>query len=300
MRLVMYDDFRPGLLLRDQVIDLAPALESFGKLDGDEVMLALIGNYQWIHGDIQYLATGGGGAPVSSVRLRAPNPRPGKILCAVANYLEFGRRPKPRIDYFFKSPEAVIGPGDTVVLPGAPATIFHHEAELAVVIGKECRNVSEDDAMNCVFGYTAFIDVSGRNLGRNTGSFFGKSFDTFAPMGPCIVTTDEIPDPHKLRVRLSVNGQLRQDYNTDDMANPIPALIEHASGIMTLYPGDMIATGTNHQGLGALQDGDEVLMEIEKIGSFTLSVRDPLKRSWPRGIDEATAARARGEPQPAR
>ncbi|MBI2887741.1 MAG: fumarylacetoacetate hydrolase family protein [Chloroflexi bacterium] len=301
MKLVTYDDFKPGLLVGDRVVDITPALGGLGPLDWDEAIPAIIANYQKLQPELERLSRSGGDVPLASVRLRAPNPRPAKILCAVANYLELGARPKPPIDFFFKSPEGVIGDSDTVVLPRAEASIFHHEAELAVVIGKECRKVSAAQAMDYVFGYTAFIDVSGRNLGRvQASTFFGKSFDTFAPMGPCIATADEIPDPHKLQVRLWVDGQLRQDYNTDDMGNPIPDLIEWASGYMTLNPGDMIATGTNHQGLGALQDGDRVEMEIERIGRFTVRVQDPLKRSWPKGVDEALAARMRGETQPAR
>ena len=292
MRLVTYDDYTPGLLQGKQVFDLTPALSELGSLAWDEVMPAIIADFDRLKGEFQSLAQSGQGRPLSSVRLRAPIPRPSKIPCAIANYKEYGLRAPPQLDVFFKSPEAVIGPGDMVVLPKLPATVFHHEAELAVVIGKEATKVPADKAMDYVFGYTAFIDVSARDVGRpHVGTFLGKSFDTFAPMGPCLVTADEIPDPHKLQVKLSVSGELRQDFVTDDMANRIPQLIEFTSAVFTLNPGDVIATGTNHHGLGTLQDGDEVVIDIQDIGSFTVSVRDPLKRSWPRGIDQTVAER---------
>ena len=292
MRLVTFDDFTPGLLQGEQVFDLTPALGGIASLAWDEVMPAIIADFDRLKGDFQSLAQSGQGRPLRSVRLRAPIPRPSKIPCAIANYNEYGLREPPQLDFFFKSPESVIGPGDTVVLPKLPATVFHHEAELAVVIGKEAFKVSADKAMDYVFGYTALIDVSARDVGRPVvGTFLGKSFDTFAPMGPCLVTADEIPDPHHLQVKLSVSGELRQDFATDDMVNRIPKLIEFTSAIFTLNPGDVIATGTNHHGLGALQDGDEVVMEIQEIGSFTVSVKDPLKRSWTRGIDQTIAER---------
>jgi 2-keto-4-pentenoate hydratase/2-oxohepta-3-ene-1,7-dioic acid hydratase in catechol pathway len=138
-----------------------------------------------------------------------------------------------------------------------------------------------------VFGYTCLIDVSARGEGRRTwraGSWLGKSFDTFAPIGPCIVTADEIPEPNDLVVRFWNDGQLRHNYNTDDMEHRVPELVEFASTIMTLNTGDLIACGTNHEGLGALQDGETVEIEIERIGRMSLKVADPLKRSWERGI----------------
>lgn len=292
MRLVTYDDYTPGVLQGEQLFDITPALRGLSPLAWDEVMPAIIADFDKFKGELQSLSQSGRGRPLSGVRLRAPIPRPSKIPCAIANYNEYGLREPPQLDFFFKSPEAVIGPGDTVVLPALPATVFHHEAELAVVIGKEAFNVSADKAMDYVFGYTALIDVSARDVGRPAvGTFLGKSFDTFAPMGPCLVTADEISDPDHLQIKLSVNGELRQDFITDDMTNKIPQLIEFTSAIFTLNPGDVIATGTNHHGLGALQDGDEVVIEIQEIGSFAVSVKDPMKRSWPKGIDQTIAER---------
>lgn len=141
--------------------------------------------------------------------------------------------------------------------------------------------------MQAIFGYTSLIDVSGRGEGRRTwrsGSWMGKSFDTFAPLGPCIVTADEIPDPNDVQVRFWNTGQLMHEYNTNDMEHRVPELIEFATTIMTLNSGDVIACGTNHEGLGPLQDGDVAEIEVRGVGRMSVNVTDPLKRSWERGI----------------
>ena len=237
----------------------------------------------------------GKGPLTSTVHLRSPLPRPRKILCAIGNYREGTDRDPLPLDFFIKSSEAVIGPGETVVLPERQHDIFHHEAELGVVIGAEAHNVKASEAMKYVFGYTAFMDISGRGgIGKpGFNSFLGKSYNTFAPLGPAIATADSIDDPHKLAVRYWVNGHLRHDYNTDDMEHNIPSLIEFASSVTTLTPGDIIACGTNHQGLGPLQDGDIGEIDVQEVGRFSIHVVDPLKRSWPVGIDAVAAARVK-------
>ena len=172
---------------------------------------------------------------------------------------------KPPIHAFLKSRNAVIGPGDTIILPEAEANVFHHEAELGVVIGKEAANVKAEQAFDYVFGYLNFIDVSARGLGG--GNFFWvKSWDTFAPIGPYLVSKDEITDPQDLPIKLWVNNEIRQDLSTSDMAHSVARCVEWVSSITTLDPGDIIATGTNHQGLGAIQDGDVIDMEIQGMG----------------------------------
>jgi 2-keto-4-pentenoate hydratase/2-oxohepta-3-ene-1,7-dioic acid hydratase in catechol pathway len=162
-----------------------------------------------------------------------------------------------------------------------------HEAELALVIRGPARRIPREKWRDAVFGYTGLIDVTARGEGRRTwrmGGMLGKSFDTFAPLGPCIVTADEIPDPNDLHVQFWNDGQLRHDYNTDDMLYRVPDLIEFISHVMTLNTGDVLATGTNHEGLGFLQDGETVKLAIHGIGDMTLTVSDPLKRKWERGI----------------
>ena len=220
--------------------------------------------------------------------MRAPLPRPGKILACIANYWEHGALAARPLNMFLKNPEAVIGPGDAIVLPEfSEPWIFMHEAELALVIKGPAKMVKPEDWRSAVFGYTGMIDVSARGEGRRTwkaGSWLGKSFDTFAPLGPCIATLDEITNPNDVLVRFWVDGQLRHNYNTDDMEHLVPELVEFASTIMTLNSGDVIACGTNHEGLGPLQDGEIVDFEIAGIGRMRLDVRDPLKRSWEKGI----------------
>jgi 2-keto-4-pentenoate hydratase/2-oxohepta-3-ene-1,7-dioic acid hydratase in catechol pathway len=200
------------------------------------------------------------------------------------NYMEDGTRTEPApINAFLKSPGAIIGPGDTMVLPDVPATIFEGEAELAVVIGTRASAVPAARAMDHVFGYCNFIDGSARGLLPPGNTFYQmKSRDTFAPIGPYLVTADEIADPHRLAIRLSVNGTAKQSFSTSDMAHKIPRCIEWVTGIHTLEPGDVLATGTNHRGLSAFMDGDRIELEIEGLGKLQFNIRDDLKRTWAR------------------
>jgi 2-keto-4-pentenoate hydratase/2-oxohepta-3-ene-1,7-dioic acid hydratase in catechol pathway len=200
------------------------------------------------------------------------------------NYMEDGTRSEPApINAFHKSPSAIIGNGDTMVLPDVPATIFEGEAEIALVVGKRATNVKAADAAQYIFGYMNFIDGSARGLPPAGNTFFQmKSRDTFAPIGPFLVTADEIPDPQKLQVKLWVNGTLMQNYNTDDMAHKIHRCIEWLSSIHTLEPGDIVALGTNHRGLNPFMDGDTVELEVERLGRLTFRIKDELKRTWAR------------------
>src|SRR4029077_3303776 len=192
-------------------------------------------------------AARGKGVPVAGVRIRPPLPKPGNVDCMAVNYMEDGTRSAPApINAFHKSPGAIIGHGDTMVLPDVPATIFEGEAEMAAVIGKKCSHVSELDAMRYIFGYMNFVDGSARGLPPQGNVFFQmKSRDTFAPIGPWLVTADEIKEPLKLQIRLWNNGVLMQNFNTGDMAHKIGKCIAWLSTIHTLLPGDIVATGTN-------------------------------------------------------
>ncbi len=295
MRIAAFDDGKLGVVGADgTLVDITDLLWRYKPLGPEDLLPDLITHFGDLRSKLERRAAIGAGLPLEQVRLRSPVTRPTKIVCLIGNYREGTDRPPQILDFFFKSPEAIIGPGDTVVLPPHPATIFHHEAELAVVIGREVKSVAEADAMDAIFGYTIFNDVSARGLGRSgINSFLGKSFDTFAAFGPWIVTKDEIPDPYALQVTVDVSGERRQDYPTSDMERPIHELVAYISSVTTLHPGDVICCGTNHQGLGALQDGDEVVTAITGIGSFTFYVRDELRREWPRGIDRETAERVR-------
>ena len=294
MKLVMFNDFVPGVLDGNRVVDISSAVSDIPHMSPQELMSGIIANFDSLKGSIEDLVSSSDGVDRSDVRLRSPLPKPTQIVAMAANYMEHGAREAPApINAFLKSSNSIIGDGDTLVLPDAPAAIFHHEAELGVVIGTEAKNVDAADAYQYIFGYVNFIDGSARGVGGN--SFFqGKSWDTFGPVGPCLVTADEVDDPQNVNIRLWVNGRLRQDFSTSDMAYNIARCIEWASGITTLEPGDILATGTNHQGLGAMQDGDVIEMHIDGLDKLTINVRDDLKREWPREIDQATADFAAG------
>ena len=291
MKLVLFEaeggaEPAPGLLTERGVISLGGIVER--GYTPQLTMQNLIDGFDRLRPGLEKLAAEGEALPLDRVRLRAPLPRPGKILCCIANYWEHAQREARPLNMFLKNPEAVVGPGDTIVLPEMTEPwIFMHEAELALVIKGPAKKVAQPYWRSAVFGYTCLIDVSARGEGRRTwkaGSWLGKSFDTFAPIGPCIATADEIPEPNDVVVRFWNDGQLRHNYNTDDMEHRVPELIEFASTVMTLNSGDLIACGTNHEGLGALQDGETVEIEIEHIGGMALKVADPLKRQWERGV----------------
>ena len=284
MKIVFYDDFKLGLVVGDSVFDASEIAKGIEHTSPQDLLGKLIERFPAHKGRLEQIATEGNGVPISTVRLRSPVPKPHNIVAMAVNYMEDGTRAEPApINAFMKSANTVIGDGDTMVLPDVPATIFEGEAEMAIVISKTATNVRAEDAYDYIFGYMNFIDGPARGLQPGGNTFFQmKSRDTFAPMGPWLVTADEIPDPMKLQIRLSVNGTIKQDFNTDDMAHKIPRVIEWASSIHTLEPGDVIATGTNHRGLSAFQDGDKVELEVEGLGKLTFNVRDDLKRTWSR------------------
>jgi 2-keto-4-pentenoate hydratase/2-oxohepta-3-ene-1,7-dioic acid hydratase in catechol pathway len=283
MKLVFFDDHRLGVIAGETVVDVTAIVRHVAHTGPGDLISGVIATFDTLRPKLEEAAQTRG-VPLAGVRLRAPLPRPGNIVCMAVNYMEDGTLPKPPpINGFHKAAAAVIGPGDTMILPDAPATIFEGEAEMAVVIGRRARRVPAADAMRHVFGYVNFIDGSARGLPPAGNSFFQmKSRDTFAPIGPWLVTADEIADPQDLRIRLWVNGAPKQDFSTGDMAHPIARCIEWASSIHTLEPGDILATGTNHRGLSSLQDGDVVELETDGLGRLRIDVRDDLRRSWSR------------------
>jgi 2-keto-4-pentenoate hydratase/2-oxohepta-3-ene-1,7-dioic acid hydratase in catechol pathway len=284
MKIVCFDDFKLGVLKDPTaLVDITPVVRDAAQGDPRLLINAVIEKFASYRGKIEQAVASGKAIPLASVKLRPPVPRPGNIDCMAVNYVEEMIPTPPPINGFHKSPNAIIGPGDTMVLPDVPATIFEGEAELAVVIGKRADKVSAADAMSHVFGYVNFIDGSARELPPPGNTFYQvKSRETFAPIGPYLVTADEIPDPHKLQVKLWVNGTVKQDFSTADMANKIPRCIEWVSSIHHLDPGDIIPTGTNHGGLNPFMDGDVVELEITGLGRLKISVRDDLKRTWAR------------------
>src|SRR5438477_2818190 len=278
MNLAFFDDFRLGVVRGDQIVDVTSVVQDVPHLGPHDLINGVIARFDTYRDRIKAAAEKGAGIPLAQAKVRPPLPRPINIVCMAVNYMEDGTRAEPApINAFTKSPNSVIGQGDTMVLPDVPATIFEGEAEVAVVIGKHATGVSADRAMDYIFGYTNFIDGSARGV---PAFFQMKSRDTFAPVGPYIVTADEVPDPHRLAINLWTNGTLMQSFNTDDMAHKIPRCIEWITSIHSLEPGDILATGTNHRGLNPFMDGDTVEMETQGLGRLTIRVRDDLHRTW--------------------
>jgi 2-keto-4-pentenoate hydratase/2-oxohepta-3-ene-1,7-dioic acid hydratase in catechol pathway len=283
MKLAFFNDFQLGVVKAGAIHDVTAAVAGIKHVGPGDLISSLIGSFPDYRAAIEDAATGPG-IPLASVRIRPPLPKPGNIVCMAVNYMEDGTLAKPApINAFHKAPTAVIGPGDTMVLPDVPATIFEGEAEMALVIGKRAANVPAAEAMDYIFGYINFIDGSARGLPPAGNVFFQmKSRDTFAPIGPYLVTKDEIADPQKLPINLWVNGELKQSFNTSDMAHNIARCIEWVTSIHTLEPGDILATGTNHRGLSSFMDGDTVELETTGLGRLSFKVRDDLKRTWSR------------------
>ena len=240
------------------------------------------------------------GIPIRSIRFRAPVERPGKLFCLAGNYAEHIEECNEKLDRqdketprFFIKPSAntVIGDGDAIVMPSVARSV-DWEGELAVVIGSQAKRAKPEDAIKHVAGYTIMNDVSERKLkiwerstDRPKDEWFdwlnGKWCDTFAPMGPWLVTTDEIPDPHDLTISTRVNGELKQKCSTADMIFKIPELIAYISSIVTLEPGDVISTGTI-AGVGMasgvfLKPGDEIEISISSIGLLHSAVRSEIE-----------------------
>ena len=214
----------------------------------------------------------------AAFRLLAPIPRPPKIICIGLNYRDHAQEARMQIPevptVFAKFPTAVIGPGAPIVLPKNSAKP-DYEAELAVVIGKGGRHIPEDSWRDHVFGYTNFNDVSARDFQMATSQWMiGKTFDTFAPFGPAIVTADEIADPHQLDISFTLNGETLQQSNTSNLIFGIPRLLAHLSSVFTLEPGDVIATGTPagvgfaHKPPRWLKPGDEAVVRISGLGEL--------------------------------
>ena len=281
MRLVTFaaagSTARPGLLHQDSVIDLT----SVGNYRDT---LAVIANGLEAATDIADLAeTSGQRVPLSDVKLLAPIARPPRIFCIGLNYRDHAAESKmelPRVPtVFFKLVSAIVGPDAAIELPRLTEQA-DYEAELAVVIAPGGKNIAAADWSKHVFGYTILNDVSARDVQLATSQWsLGKSFDTFAPLGPAIVSAREIADPHRLDIRLAVNGEVLQSSNTRELIFPIPELIAYISSIAPLESGDIISTGTPAGvALGRnpqrwLRPGDEIVIEITSLGRLRNPVR---------------------------
>jgi 2-keto-4-pentenoate hydratase/2-oxohepta-3-ene-1,7-dioic acid hydratase in catechol pathway len=270
-------NYRIGALVdEDTIADLTPSILPMG-LTAAEILRCYDLATDFITPARE--AVNSGELPMVSrddVRLEAPVPRPSKIICIGLNYVDHATESGAEIPksplIFSKFATCVNASEDPILLPiGSEQVDF--EAELAVVIGRRAKNIKLEDAMDCVFGYTNFNDVSARDMQFSDGQWQrGKSCDTFAPFGEFVATKDEISDPHNLKIQFRLNGETMQDSNTDQLIFKIPELVEYISRSVTLEPGDIIATGTP-PGVGFarkppvyLKDGDVCEVEIEGLG----------------------------------
>jgi 2-keto-4-pentenoate hydratase/2-oxohepta-3-ene-1,7-dioic acid hydratase in catechol pathway len=284
MKILLFDDFRLGVLVGEEVVDVSAVAEGIPHAHPQDIMNRLIADWGTYRGLIEAELTRAPAVPLQQVRVRPPLPRPTNIDCMARNYMENGTLPeRPPINAFTKTPNSVIGHGDTMILPDVAATVFEAEPELAVVIGRYADNVPADEAMDYVFGYTNLIDGSARGIPPRQNAFYQmKSRGTFCPIGPYIMTADEIPDPQNLPVRMWNNATLMNDFNTNDMAYSIVESIAFISSVHPLEPGDIIATGTNHRGLHPLMDGDVLELEVGPLSRLRVDIRDELGRTWAR------------------
>ena len=272
-----------GVLEGDEVVSLAGLVRRY------PTMLSIINDGENALAEIRsHLADGSAArVPVASVDLLAPIERPGKYLAIGMNYRKHVEEAiragiaEPKYQYWFnKQTSCISGPFDDID-PGASEKL-DYEVELCVVIGRQAKRVSETDAPAFVFGYTIANDISARDWQAHTPTFtIGKSFDTHGPIGPCIVTADEIGDPHRLALRCFVNGEKRQESDTSQLIHSVWAQIAYLSAAFTLEPGDLIATGTP-EGVGNamvppvfLSPDDVVRCEIDGIGAIENRVREP-------------------------
>jgi 2-keto-4-pentenoate hydratase/2-oxohepta-3-ene-1,7-dioic acid hydratase in catechol pathway len=267
MKILRFNDDRVGVLKRETVIDISELVSHREYRGAQRVMEELIANFASYKPKIDKLVAAGGGKPLSSVKLEAPLAEPARVMAAFVNYCDQPGRTAETIplEFFHKCPQ-LVGPGGTIYLSDIKeVTEFQAEAELAFVIGKEAWKVPESSAMEHVFGYVPFVDVSARGMLRRS-QLLGKGQETFSPCGPWITTADEVPDPYKLTVKSWVNGEPRQNYSTGDMAHKIAKQVSWLSRYVRLRPGYVLATGTYHTGLGPVNVGDTFEIEISGLG----------------------------------
>lgn len=273
MKLAKFDSNRLGIVVEGGIVeisDLAPVPIDTWPPVAD---VALIAGFGELHSALQRAVETREVIPLESVHLEAPIGWPNKVIAYPANYRSHidemaSVNRSDQNGFFLKAASSLSGPQDAITLPAIEGRSVHHESELAIVIGRQGRHISYDEATAYIFGYTCLVDVTVRGQEERV---MRKSFDSFCPIGPWIVTADEIGDPDDLDIRLMVNGRIRQEATTKDMILDVRGMVTLASSVATLYPGDLIATGTP-DGVGPLVHGDEVCITIDKVGSMTLPV----------------------------
>ena len=272
MKITRFDQGQIGVVVGDRIVDVSDLLGGDVQAWPPVAMNRLIADFTRWKPAFEAAAQRPG-VPLSSVKLQTPVPAASKVIAYPINYhahgIEMGRETRANhLGFFLKPPSSLCGAGDDIVLPALPERRIDHECELAIVIGTRCRDVKREDWASVVFGYSCLMDIVVRGKEERVAR---KAYDSFCPVGPWIVTADELGDPTALQGRLWVNDELRQDANTRDLVLDIPGMIEVASHIMTLEPGDIIACGTP-AGVGPIKGGDVVRIEFERIGGMTMKV----------------------------
>lgn len=285
MRIARFNEGRLGVIIGDEIVDVTEAA-GFDPQEWPAVAPnRLIRDFNEHADTLNAVADRGPRVPLSTVTLRAPVPWASKVIAYPVNYHDHGREMQAayRADlqgFFLKPPSSLSGADEPVLLPVVPGREVHHEAELAIVIGKRAKDIATDDWEEYVFGYACLLDMVVRGHEERV---FRKAFDTFCPLGP-IVTKDEVGDPTHLEIRLWVerdgHSELRQHANTRDLVLDIPGMVQMASAVMTLEPGDVIATGTP-AGVGPVSAGDTIRIGIERVGEMSVEVRQGTSGNTP-------------------
>ncbi len=273
MKLARYDGGKIGVIIDDRIIDVSGLVDNDPDAWPPVAMNRLIADFVKYRGALEEAARTRPGVPLSGVNLLTPVPAASKVIAYPINYhdhgIEMGRETRANnMGFFLKPPSSLCGASEPIVLPAIEGRRIEHECELAIIIGKRGRDITRENWAEHVFGYSCLMDIVVRGKEERVAR---KAYDTFCPVGPWIMTADELGDPNALRGRLWVNDELRQDANTRDLVVDIPGMIEIASHIMTLEPGDIIAAGTP-AGVGPIKHGDKVRIEFEKIGTMTMDV----------------------------
>jgi 2-keto-4-pentenoate hydratase/2-oxohepta-3-ene-1,7-dioic acid hydratase in catechol pathway len=274
MKIARFDGGRIGVVVGDRIHDVSDACGVDPSEWPPMGMITTIAAFDELRPGIERDLGLSVGQPLSSVTLETPIPWPHKVLALPNNYrahtaeMGSGSPDAGAAGFFMKSSGALSGPSEPIVIPDKPGRDFHHECELAIIVGKAGRNVALDDALDYIFGYACLIDVTMRGKEERV---MRKSYDTFCPVGPWITTADEVGSPFELNMRLWVNGELRQHSQPKNMIVGIEQAIAMSSAVTVLEPGDIIASGTM-SGVGPLVPGDVVKIEIDRVGSMSLPV----------------------------
>ncbi|MFE2040596.1 fumarylacetoacetate hydrolase family protein [Streptomyces sp. NPDC059477] len=291
MRIALFDHYRIGIVDGTSVADITDVVDS--RWHGTPYVInELIEHFDELREPLRAALASAPTQALADVTLLPPLPRPGQLLAAPANYhahvaemttsryrptSEQALRSPREVGFFVKAAGSISGPADPIELPALPGRAFHHEVELGVVIGRTARGIPAEQVADHIFGYVILLDLTLRTEGvRQEERTLRKSFETFTPIGPFLVTADEVADPGNLGLRLWVNDELRQQANTRDLIVGIGELIEQASNVVTLRPGDLYATGTP-EGVGPIEVGDVVRAEIDGLGELSLPV---VERGW--------------------